>query len=277
MQGREESAVSRPPVLSDCRAGHPARLRHGLARFRDHRRTRRAAAGCSASDPVRLHANLGAGGLRPPKRLDLGPLTVPAAPYELDRPGSPRRCHHDRQQVRHPHQRQTPVQPDELRDCLHDAHDRSGLDLTRAVGQCGILRVSDGLSWRARGESRGAQRRHVRIHRVISHAPVWPIALSRRADDDSNPSVAEWSASLVHVLHDFRPADHAELTTGPCALRVARRRWHMVRAVPAVPDERPSLVARRLLAAGPVHRPAVTGTPIHLDAPGRRTFVIEEG
>ena len=54
-------------------------------------------------------------------------------------------------------------------------------------------------------------RRDVRVHRLLLRAAVRPVAVSRRAADDSAAPARERRAAAVHLLHDFRSEDDARL------------------------------------------------------------------
>ena len=112
---------------------------------------------------------------------------------------------------------------------------------------------------RPRRQSRLAQRRDLRVHRLLLRADLRPLALSRRADDDSDAPPAERGAAAVHVLHDFRSEDHSRFAGGPCAVCRARGLRRVVRAVPPLQNQRAAVVAGAVVGGGPAHRPAAAG------------------
>src|SRR5213083_1829164 len=69
-----------------------------------------------------------------------------------------------------------------------------------------------------RGEPRLAQRRDVRVHRLLRRAAVRPVALSRRAARHSASSNRERRAAAVHLLYDLGPEDDPGLQSRPCAV-----------------------------------------------------------
>ena len=94
---------------------------------------------------------------------------------------------------------------------------------------------------------------------------------------DSDPPAPERRPPPLHVLHDFRSADDAEFAGWPRAVRRARRCRRLVHPVPAVPDERPSVVARRDVSARTAHRSSASGYALRLVTPDYRASAIEKG
>ena len=108
--------------------------------------------------------------------------------------------------------------------------------------------------------------RHARVHRLLQRAGRRPLAVPRRAADDPAPSSRERRVPALHLLHDLRSEDDARFASRPRAVRGARRRRRVVRAVPAVPDQRPALVAGVLVDGCPDHRPRAAGIAVPVDA-----------
>ena len=94
---------------------------------------------------------------------------------------------------------------------------------------------------------------------------VRPLAVSRRAADDSAAPPRERRAAAVHLLHDFRSEDDARLAGRARAVRGARRLRRVVRAVPAVPNQRAAVVAGGVVAGGAAHRSAAAGRALRVD------------
>ena len=220
-----------PRLYQIAMLGGAARLRDDPARLRDRRRRGRplmlAAALLTQYACTRLW-KLPA--FDPRSALISGPVAVPAAADEFARPRDRGRRHHHRQQVRHPPQRQAPLQPDQLRHRRDDAAHRSGLGVARAVGQRRVLRVSDGLPRRARRQSRGPERRDLRLHRVLHGARLRPLALARRADDAFRSIGCENGALLLFtffMISDPRTTPNSRAGRILFALLVACGAWYV--------------------------------------------------
>ena len=69
---------------------------------------------------------------------------------------------------------------------------------------------------------------------------------------------------LFHVLHDLGPQDHTRFARGAGAVRGPGRLRRVVRAVPAVQDQRPALVAGGVLVDRSVDRPAAARSPLFM-------------
>src|SRR5262249_2747334 len=108
-----------------------------------------------------------------------------------------------------------------------------------------------------------------RVHRLLRRARLWTLALCRRPDDDPAASPRERRVPALQLLHDLRSEDDARFADGADPLRGARCRDRLVRAVPAVPDERPAVVAGDLVDGRADPRSPVSGDAIRLDAPPR--------
>ena len=109
-------------------------------------------------------------------------------------------------------------------------------------------------------------RRDLRVHRVLLRADVRPVDLPGRAARDSAPPARKRRAAAVHLLHDFRSEDDARLASGTRVVRRTRRLRRVVRAVPAVQDERAAVVAGGVVARRAADRPAAAGLAV---TPGR--------
>src|SRR5919198_3297782 len=126
------------------------------------------------------------------------------------------------------------------------------------MGRGGLAGVSARMRRLARREPRSEVRRHLRVHRVLLRARLWPLVLSRGAADDSAAPARERRAAVVHLFHDFRSKDDARFARRTRALRGGRRVRRVVRPVPDVQNERSSVVAGRMLDARAAHRPHCT-------------------
>ena len=76
---------------------------------------------------------------------------------------------------------------------------------------------------------------------------------------------AERGAAAVRVLHDLRPEDDARRARRPPAVRAAGGRRRVLRAVQAVPAQRPVVVARSGVAARAADRPLAAGASLRLE------------
>ena len=234
-----------------------------MARLRSHPRA------CLRRAPDRRRH---AGRLRPlerrqrerQERAHFGLVALPSAPHESDRACHPGGgdCH--RRQVRHPISRQAHLQSDQRRAGRDAAPDRSGLGVARAMGIGGVLCLPHGLRRRHRRQPRGPRGCDLRVHRVLLRADVRPVDLPGRAARDSVPPARKRRAAAVHLLHDFRSEDDAGLASRTRAVRRTGRLRRVVRAVPAVQDERAALVAGGVVARRAADRPAAAGLPLRL-------------
>src|SRR5438132_338049 len=84
--------------------------------------------------------------------------------------------------------------------------------------------------------------------------PRSALTVARRAARHPAAPAGERRARAVRLLHDLGSQDHPGLARGPPALRRARGAGGLRRPVHAVQDQRPAVVARRVLADRPADR-----------------------
>ena len=152
-------------------------------------------------------------------------------------------------------ERQACLQSNECRPGRRDALDREGLGLAGAMGERRVRRVFLRLPRRARGPPCRSKRRHLRIPSLLRQPGRRPVLLARRAARHPGASSGERRLSPLRLLHDLGSEDHPRLARRAGPVRSPGGVRGVVRPVPSVPDQRPDLVAGRLLSVRPGHRP----------------------
>src|SRR5262249_1283704 len=261
---RARQAMGSPP-LSDRHAERPARLRRLLAQPRGRRPDRGGDRCDDTRHSARVHAPDGAGTIRSSERAHLGALALFAPAHRVDPAGSPRGHRRHRQQVPAARARQARVQSDQRRPGRDDARDRRRLGVARPMGQRARVRLPAGVRRRPRGQSRRPPRRHARVPHVLPGPARAPLVLARRAARGSPAPAGDRRARAVRLLHDLGSQDDTRLTRRAPAVRGAGRARRLRRAVPVVPNQRPAVVAGRLLARRTRHRPAAARPTLSME------------
>src|SRR6185295_9421132 len=261
---RRAIAIPGPTPLPDPHSGRAAGLRRRLPGPGDRPPARSPAAGHGPAHPVRLRPAVAAPRLRSAERPHLRLVALPAAAHQLGGAGGARRGGDDRQQVRPPRPRQARLQSHQLRHRGHDAGDRPGVGVAGPVGERRLLRLPPRVPGRPGGEPGGAQRRHLRLPRLLPGGPLRARPLARPAGRHPTPPARERRVPDLHLLHDLRSQDHARFAGRTRALRPAHRPGSGLRPLRALPAQRPHPLPRFPLAGRAADRPAAARPAVRL-------------